>query len=159
MKTGNVQRTPASVLKQNQQSTTQTKPSVVIHPPTRKDLGRKIFSAHQITSTLKTVKSSSKPSRGAPRRVGKAIQRSHPSQVIARSLSRSSILLSMFYIRVQFFPLLATSKITVQKPVCFLPLGSALLSIKFPAPMWVIKGDRVNTSINTKIGDATALVA
>lgn len=41
-------RTQANVLKQNQQSTTQTKQSVVVQPRQMKDLARKIFNSNRV---------------------------------------------------------------------------------------------------------------
>lgn len=84
MKTGTLRmerRTPA---KARQQSTTQTKPSVVIQPRPAKDLARKISNTSCVrvlrkrplvaSSTAQSVKLSLKPSRGEQPRAGKVIR-------------------------------------------------------------------------------------
>lgn len=78
------QRTQLNILKQqNQQSTTQTKPSVVVQPRQMKDLSRKILNERlvkvlikkrlAISSLVKIVILSSKPNLGKQQRTGKVL--------------------------------------------------------------------------------------
>lgn len=124
MKTGTLrvqQRTPANVLKQNQQSTTQTKPSVVIQPRQMKDLARKISKSNRVkvliknpsadNSMVKSVELLWKLNRGEQQRTGKA-KRLEQIKVIA---VRSHGLPSFFSPFALMFYILTCSILTVPR--------------------------------------------
>lgn len=92
--------TQASVLKQNQQSTTQTKQSVVVQPRQMKDLARKIFNSILVKvlrekpslaisqhSMVKSVAFYLKRIRGIRQKIGKAQQQREQIKVIGRQRS------------------------------------------------------------------------
>lgn len=133
------QRTQLNILKQqNQQSTTQTKPSVVVQPRQMKDLSRKILNERlvkvlikkrlAISSLVKIVILSSKPNLGKQQRTGKVLGLEQIKVIAIRSHGLPSFFFSpftlMFYIRtcsILSVSRVGYSKITVQKPVyeCF----------------------------------------
>lgn len=134
------------MLKQNQQSTTQTKPQpVVIQPRPMKHLASRISSfvrvkvlINQRRSRVKIVKYRWRLSRGEQRGTGRAIRQIEQIEVIIRELSIFLFSLNVLHTCSVLFSRAGYSKIAVQKPVYDFSSLPLRRSCSIRCSMWVM---------------------
>lgn len=134
------------MLKQNQQSTTQTKPPpVVIQPRPMKHLASRISSfvrvkvlINQRRSRVKSVKYRWRLSRGEQRGTGRAFRQIEQIEVIIRELSIFLFSLNVLHTCSVLFSRAGYSKIAVQKPVYDFSSLPLRRSCSIRCSMWVM---------------------